>query len=87
MMTKKQRGSLRVFRLMIPLLIGIAVTGILFYQEFYSEAWGQFRFTWVEGACITLYSDERFEYDVAVPVDVWTGQTILATGFSHKFIV
>lgn len=54
MMTKKQRGSLHVFRLMIPLLIGIAVTGILFYQEFYSEAWGQFRFTWVEGACIIL---------------------------------
>ncbi len=73
-MTKKQRGSLRVFRLMIPLLIGIAVTGILFYQEFYSEAWGAIpvymggRSMYYTG--FSLYSDERFEYDVAVPVDV-----------------
>ena len=35
----------------------------------------------------SLYSDERFEYDVAVPVDVWTGQTILAKGFLHELIV
>lgn len=51
---KKKQRAFRLFRLMIPLIIGITVTSILFYQEFNWEAWNQFRFTWVEGACVIL---------------------------------